>query len=56
MSKEMDGNLENLKGTHRIQSSKKTKHSASACGEKIQPFMCRMWKDKVNVQKKIPGS
>lgn len=55
MSKEMDGNFENLKGIYRIQSFKKIKYSVSVCGEKIQLFMCRMWKDKVNVQKKILG-
>lgn len=40
----MDGNLENLKGIDRIQSSKRIEHSAGTCGEKTQPFICRKWK------------
>ena len=45
----MEDTLENLRGAERMLSSKRTKQSASTRGEKIQAFMCRMWRDKVNV-------
>lgn len=47
MSQEVDGHLENVGGTERT--PKRTKHSASACGEAIQPLTHGMWELGVSV-------